>query len=203
VRNLTWHPGMSREQRWAALGLRGATAWLTGLPASGKSTIAVELERLLVTSGRPAYRLDGDNLRHGLNSDLGFGASDRRENVRRAAEVALLLADAGVVAIVPLISPYREGREQARRLHATAGIPFVEAWVSTPAEVCEQRDPKGLYAAARSGRIRGFTGVDDPYEPPLEPEVELDTRQASPAELAGRVLLALGLAEASPRPPSP
>lgn len=130
----------------------GATVWLTGLSASGKSTIAVELERQLVAAGRPAYLLDGDNLRHGLNADLGFGDDDRRENIRRVAEVASLFADAGVVAIVSLISPFAAQRDQARQVHADKGLPFGEVFVDTPLRVCESRDPKGLYARARAGK---------------------------------------------------
>lgn len=149
--------------------------WLTGLSGSGKSTIGVRLERDLVGKGRLAYRLDGDNIRHGLNRDLGFSAADRRENIRRVGEVARLFADAGVVAIVPVISPYRADRDQVRRLHEEAGLAFLEVFVDAPLEVCEARDPKGLYAKARAGEITGFTGVDDPYEPPLTPELTIDT----------------------------
>lgn len=186
--NVTWHGGeVARDERPH----RGATVWLTGLSGSGKSTVAVALERLLVAEGRPAYRLDGDNLRHGLNADLGFTAADRDENVRRAGEVALLLADAGVVALVPLISPYRTGRNRARTAHATAGVPFVEVFVDTPIEICEQRDPKGLYARARAGEISGFTGIDDPYEAPEEPELRLTPDDGDPATQAAAVLARL------------
>ncbi|HJR90904.1 MAG TPA: adenylyl-sulfate kinase, partial [Acidimicrobiia bacterium] len=153
----------------------GATVWLTGLSGSGKSTIAAELEEALVGSGRAAYRLDGDNLRLGLNGDLGFAADDRAENVRRVGEVARLFADAGVVAIVPVISPYRADRDRVRAIHAEAGLAFVEVFVDTPIEVCEARDPKGLYAKARAGEIKGFTGIDDPYEAPLAPDLVIDT----------------------------
>ena len=166
--------------------------WLTGLSGSGKSTVAVELERLLIAAGRPAYRLDGDNLRHGLNSDLGFSAEDRDENVRRAGEVALLLADAGVVAIVPLISPYRAGRERARGVHEAGGVGFFEVFVDTPIELCEQRDPKGLYAKARAGEITGFTGIDDPYEAPAAPELILTPEFGDPLAQASAVLALLG-----------
>jgi len=183
--NVTWHGGeVSREERPH----RGATVWLTGLSGSGKSTVAVALEGLLVTAGQPAFRLDGDNLRHGLNADLGFSAEDRDENVRRAGEVAVLLADAGVVALVPLISPYRAGRDQARAAHVTAGVPFVEVFVDTPIELCEQRDPKGLYAKARAGEITGFTGIDDPYEAPVEPELRLTPADGDPLAQATAVL---------------
>jgi bifunctional enzyme CysN/CysC len=183
--NVTWHGGeVSREERPH----RGATVWLTGLSGSGKSTVAVAVEGLLVASGRPAYRLDGDNLRHGLNADLGFSATDRDENVRRAGEVAVLLADAGVVALVPLISPYRAGRDRARAAHEAAGIAFVEVFVDTPIELCEQRDPKGLYAKARAGEITGFTGIDDPYEAPVAPELRLTPADGDPSAQARAVL---------------
>jgi bifunctional enzyme CysN/CysC len=186
--NVTWHGGeVSRDERPH----RGATVWLTGLSGSGKSTVAVALEGLLVAAGQPAYRLDGDNLRHGLNADLGFSAGDRDENVRRAGEVAVLLADAGVVALVPLISPYREGRDRARAAHVAAGLPFVEVFVDTPIELCEQRDPKGLYAKARAGEITGFTGIDDPYEAPVEPELRLTPADGDPLAQATAVLSVL------------
>ncbi len=181
--NVTWHPGaLSRERRWSQLGGEGATVWFTGLPASGKSTIAAGVEERLVQGGRPAYLLDGDNLRHGLNGNLGFAPGDRKENIRRTAHVARLFADAGVVALVSLVSPYRADRDLARALHADDGLPFLEVWVSTTPEECERRDPKGLYARARAGEPRGFTGVDDPYEPPVEPELVLETDKLSPQE---------------------
>ena len=186
--NVTWHDGeIGRADRPFA----GATVWLTGLSGSGKSTVAVALERLLIDAGRPAYRLDGDNLRLGINADLGFTAEDRDENVRRAGEVARLMADAGVVAIVPLISPYRAGRDRARAVHEAAGVPFVEVFVDTPIELCEQRDPKGLYAKARAGEITGFTGIDDPYEAPEAPELVLTPADGDPLEQARRVLALL------------
>ncbi len=172
--DVVWHPGdVAREERWQATRLGGATVWFTGLSGSGKSSVAVAVERHLIAGGRAAYLLDGDNLRHGLNGDLGFSAADRDENVRRVAHVARLFADAGVVSLVPLISPYRAGRERARALHAAAGAPFVEVFVDTPLDVCEQRDPKGLYAKARAGELTGMTGIDDPYEPPSDPELRL------------------------------
>jgi bifunctional enzyme CysN/CysC len=172
--NVSWQAeAMTSTQRAQALGHRGATVWITGLPASGKSTIAGGVERALVERGRPALRLDGDNLRHGLNGDLGFGAGDRAENVRRTAHAARLLNEAGVVAVVALVSPYAADRELARRIHEEAGLAFLEVFVDTPLDLCEQRDPKGLYARARRGELPGMTGVDDPYEPPDQPDVAL------------------------------
>ena len=190
--NVVWHESaFSRAERWAELGLRGATVWFTGLSGSGKSTIANELERLLVASGQAAYVLDGDNLRHGLNADLGFAAADRDENGRRVAEVARLFADAGFVALVPLISPYRHARERAREAHEVAGLRFVEVFVDTSIEICEARDPKGLYRKARAGEITGFTGIDDPYEPPADPELVLRPEAGDAATLAAQVLTLL------------
>jgi bifunctional enzyme CysN/CysC len=172
--NVTWHAsGVSREERWSVLGVAGATVWFTGLSGSGKSTVATGVEQALVAEGQPAYVLDGDNLRHGLNGDLGFSAEDRAENVRRAAEAAKLMADAGVVVLVSLVSPYREGRALARQLHNRDGLPFLEVFMDIPLEECERRDPKGLYARARSGELKGLTGVDDPYEPPETPDLRL------------------------------
>ena len=168
--DVTWHPGLvERGERPS----HGATVWLTGLSGSGKSTVAHACERLLVGRGRPAYVLDGDNLRHGLNADLGFSAEDRAENVRRGGPFARLMADAGLVALVPLISPYRADRDVVRGLHLQAGLPFLEVFVDAPIELCEARDPKGLYAKARAGELQGFTGIDDPYEPPSDPELVL------------------------------
>jgi bifunctional enzyme CysN/CysC len=175
ARNLTWHKGsVSRERRWAALGQRGATVWMTGLSGSGKSTIASALDERLVGAGRFAYVLDGDNLRHGLNRDLGFDDASRSENVRRAAEVARLLADAGAVVLVGLISPFEADRELARALHVDSGLEFLEVHVDTSLEACERRDPKGLYAKARRGEIAAFTGVSAAYEPPPAPDLRLD-----------------------------
>jgi len=187
--NVVWHDdGVPREQRWRAAGVSGATVWLTGLSGSGKSTVAAALSERLAARRLLAYTLDGDNLRHGLNGDLGFSADDRAENVRRVAEVARLFADAGVVALVPVISPYRAGREHARALHDAAGLPFVEVFVDAPLDVCEARDPKGLYAKARAGELTGFTGVDDPYEPPLAPDVVVETATTPVAEAADAIL---------------
>ncbi len=171
----------------------GATVWFTGLPASGKSTIAAEVARRLRDRGVPAYVLDGDALRRGLNRDLGYSVEDRRENVRRVAEVARLFADAGVVSLVPVISPYAAGRAESRAIHEDGGTPFAEVYVNTPLSECERRDPKGLYARARRGEIVGLTGVDDPYEPPDRPDLELVTAELSVAEAADRVLLLVEL----------
>ncbi|SFW77611.1 adenylyl-sulfate kinase [Amycolatopsis australiensis] len=179
---VVWHTAAVRREDRPT---RGATVWLTGLSASGKSSVAVELERRLVAAGRPAYLLDGDNLRHGLNAGLGFGPRDRAENVRRVAEVARLFADAGVVAIASLISPYEADRARARRIHD--GLPFVEVFVDTPLEVCEERDPKGMYAKARSGEIRGFTGIDAPYERPSSPDLVLRPSDGDPATMAAAI----------------
>jgi bifunctional enzyme CysN/CysC len=190
--NVVWHTeGVPRDERWRAAGLHGATVWFTGLSGSGKSTVAAELTRRLVEAGVSTYTLDGDNLRHGLNGDLGFSPDDRAENVRRVAEVARLFADAGFVTLVPVISPYRAGREHARALHEAAGLEFVEVFVDAPLAVCEDRDPKGLYAKARAGELPGFTGVDDPYEAPPRPEVVVETATTPPADAAGLVLEAL------------
>lgn len=190
--NVVWHAGaVAPSQRAAVTGGTGAVVWLTGLSGSGKSSVAVELEAALVAAGRAAYLLDGDNIRHGLNGDLGFGEADRRENIRRVGEVATLFADAGVVAVVPLISPYREARAAARQRAASAGVRFVEVFVNTPLEVCEQRDPKGLYARARAGELTGMTGIDDPYEAPESAEVELTPSDGDAVAQAAKVLAVL------------
>lgn len=187
--DVTWHPGhVARADRPSI----GATVWFTGLSGSGKSTVATAVERLLIIGGRPAYVLDGDNLRLGLNGDLGFSAEDRSENVRRVGHVASLLADAGVVALVPLISPYRADRDRARALHGAADIPFVEVFVDTPIELCEQRDPKGLYKKARAGGLTGFTGIDAPYEAPLAPELVLQPDVGDADAMAATVIALLG-----------
>jgi adenylylsulfate kinase len=174
--NVHWHAGQADAAlRARCAGQRGATLWLTGLSGSGKSTIASALERVLLESGRLAFRLDGDNLRHGLNSNVGFDAAGRAEAVRRAGEAALLVAESGVIAVVCMISPYRACRDAVRARHAAAGVPFVEVFVDAPLAVAESRDPKGLYRRARAGEITGFTGIDDPYEAPPAPEVRLVT----------------------------
>ena len=181
--NITWHEGhVTREERAKLLGQKGATLWFTGLSGSGKSTIAFTLEHALVQRGHLAYVLDGDNIRHGLNKNLGFSAADREENIRRIGEVAKLFADCGVLTMTSFISPYRKDRDTVRALHAQGGLPFIEVHVKTPLNVCEQRDPKGLYKQARAGQLKGFTGIDDPYEEPLHPEITLDATTTSPQE---------------------
>jgi adenylylsulfate kinase len=183
--NITWHEGhVTREERAALLGQKGATLWFTGLSGSGKSTIAFTLEHALVQRGRLAYVLDGDNIRHGLNKNLGFSAADREENIRRIGEVAKLFADAGVLAMTSFISPYRKDRDTVRALHAAGKLPFIEIHVNTPIATCEQRDPKGLYKKARAGELKNFTGIDDPYEEPLHPELRIDATATSPQEAA-------------------
>ncbi|MEV6220745.1 adenylyl-sulfate kinase [Nocardia fluminea] len=189
---VVWHrSAVSRSER----GHVGATVWLTGLSGSGKSTLAVELERQLVAAGRPAYLLDGDNLRHGLNAGLGFSPADRDENVRRVAEVAALFADSGAVAIVSVISPFAAQRTAARTAHADRELPFHEVFVDTPLEVCERRDSKGLYAKARAGELPGFTGIGSPYERPEHADLVITPELGSPAEIAAHILRELGIAD--------
>ena len=166
---------MDREDRQKLLKQKGALIWFTGLSGSGKSTIAFTLEHALVERGRLAYVLDGDNVRHGLNKNLGFSAEDRAENIRRIGEVAKLFADAGLLTIASFVSPYRVDRDLVRKLHEEADLPFIEVFVDTPLEKCEERDPKGLYKKARSGEIPNFTGISDPYEAPEKAEVVLKT----------------------------
>jgi adenylylsulfate kinase len=187
--NITWHEGhVSRQEREKLLKQRGATIWFTGLSASGKSTIAFTLEHALLQQGRLAYVLDGDNIRHGLNKNLGFSAADREENIRRIGEVAKLFADAGVLVMTSFISPYRKDRDMARALHVAAGVPFVEVHVATPIATCETRDPKGLYKKARAGELKGFTGIDDPYETPEKPEVTIDATATTPQQAVEQLL---------------
>jgi adenylyl-sulfate kinase len=193
--NITWHASqVSRPERAACSTRRGATLWLTGLSGSGKSTVAAAVEHRLVVSGRSAYRLDGDNLRTGLNTDLGFGRESRMENARRAAEVAALFADAGVVAVVALITPYAESRLRARQLHEQAGLTFVEVYLAAPVDLCSRRDPKGLYAKASAGELGAFTGVDDPYEVPVAPDLAIEPGLPL-ADAVDRVLAALARVE--------
>jgi bifunctional enzyme CysN/CysC len=196
--DIRWHPSaLDRSHRWQATGQPGATIWFTGLPASGKSTLAVAVERALVESGRVAYLLDGDNLRHGLSDDLGFSPGDRTENIRRVGHLTRLLADAGVVALASLVSPLKSDRETARALNDAAKLPFIEVHVATSLAECEKRDPKGLYARARRGELKGLTGVDAPYEPPEQPDLVLDTTGADIDDLAAQVIALLN--ERSPR----
>lgn len=171
--NVTWHAGIDHAERSKLLGQRGATVWFTGLSASGKSTIASALERKLLEQGVNSYRLDGDNIRFGLNKNLGFSEADRNENIRRIGEVAKLFADSTSVALTSFISPYKADRKQARDIHDAAGLPFVEVYVDVPIEVAEKRDPKGLYKKARAGEIKDFTGISAPYEAPEVPEVRV------------------------------
>ena len=185
---VVWHEStVARAVRWERHQISGATVWLTGLSGSGKSTLADAVAQRLLDDGRPAYVLDGDNLRHGLNADLGFSAADRAENVRRVGEVARLMADAGLVVLAPVISPYRADRDRVRAAHDAAELRFLEVFVDTPLELCEERDPKGLYAKARAGELTGMTGIDDPYEPPLTPDLRIE-----PAPLADQAALVVG-----------
>ena len=187
--NITWHEGtVTRQERHENLKQRGATIWMTGLSGSGKSTIAVAVEQVLLQQGKHAYVLDGDNIRHGLNKNLGFTAEDRTENIRRIGEVSKLLADAGLISITSFISPYRADRDIARRLHDEADLPFLEVYVEAPLAVAEERDPKGLYKKARAGEIKGFTGIDDPYEDPESAELVLHTDQQTIEESVRAVL---------------
>lgn len=190
--DIKWHPSsLDREYRWGKTGQRGATIWFTGLPASGKSTLAVAVERALVEAGRVAYLLDGDNLRHGLSDDLGFSAGDRAENIRRVGHLTRLLADSGVVALASLVSPLKSDRELARALNDAAKLPFLEIHVATPVSECERRDPKGLYARARAGELKGLTGIDAPYEPPENPDLVVDTTGADIDQLVAQVIALL------------
>ena len=185
-----WHePAVARAARWERLGVRGGTVWLTGLSGSGKSTIGHALDVRLTAAGVPATVLDADNLRHGLNADLGFSDADRSENVRRTAEVARLFADAGTLAIVPIISPFAEGRDRARAIHDRDGLDFWEVWVATPLDECERRDTKGLYARARAGELRGLSGLDAPYEAPARPDLVLGRGEGVEDAVAALVAL--------------
>ncbi|MFI4990054.1 MAG: adenylyl-sulfate kinase [Solirubrobacterales bacterium] len=187
--NVRWQgTRMTRERRWSSLGHPGATLWFTGLPGAGKSTMAAAVEERLIAAGQPAFLLDGDNLRHGLNGDLGFDESARRENVRRTAHVARLLAESGTIALVSLVSPYRVDRQAAASLHATDELEFLEIFVDAPLELCEKRDPKGLYARARAGELSGLTGVGAPYEPPADPDLVLGTLDETVERGVERVL---------------
>src|SRR5690554_5280890 len=186
-KNITWHKGkIGFDDRCQNLGQQGQVLWFTGLSGSGKSTIAVELERILIGQGRVVYRLDGDNIRCGLNRDLGFSAEDRRENIRRIAEVAVLFKDAGLITLVSFISPYRKSREFARRRIGKEY--FKEIYVKSDVETCAKRDPKGLYKKALAGEINDFTGVSAPYEEPEEADLVIDTRDKTVEESTALVL---------------
>ena len=188
--NIVWHQGaVTRADRERLNGHRGATVWFTGLSGSGKSTIAVAVEKALLGRGVRAFVLDGDNIRHGLNKNLGFSPADRTENIRRIGEVAKLFTDAGVVALTAFISPYRADRDQARAVMQPGD--FIEVLVDCPLEVCEQRDVKGLYQKARAGQIPEFTGISAPYESPLSPELTIRTHTQPAEESAQQVLSCL------------
>ena len=189
--NVHWHDGeVSREDRNALLKQKGVTLWFTGLSGSGKSTVAVALEKALMEQGHLCYRLDGDNIRMGINKNLGFSAEDRAENIRRIGEVAKLFVDTGVIVLSSFVSPYRADRDAVRVLHDESGMDFVEVYVNVPLEVAEERDPKGLYKKARAGEIKNFTGIDDPYEAPEQPELVLNSHELSLEEEVN-VLLAM------------
>jgi adenylylsulfate kinase len=176
--NVTWHDGeISQADRNNLLGQKGATLWFTGLSGSGKSTVAVALEQELFKRGKLSYRLDGDNIRLGINKNLGFSAEDRTENIRRIGEIAKLFVDCGVLSLSSFISPYREDRDTVRELHDSSEMTFIEVFVDCSLDVAESRDPKGLYKKARAGEIKNFTGIDDPYEEPVAPEIHLRTDQ--------------------------
>lgn len=188
-RNLTWQALQPREKRWHALGQRPVITWFTGLSGAGKSSVANAVDHALMKVGRHTMVLDGDNLRHGLSNDLGFSDEDRVENIRRAAETARLMAEAGLIVIVSLISPFRQERAMARRI--AGDVPFLEIFIDTPLQVCEARDPKGLYHRARAGEISSFTGISAPYEPPETPDMVIQTEactiQKSAASLISKL----------------
>ena len=178
--NVHWHEGeVTREDRNKILGQKGATLWFTGLSGSGKSTVAVALEQALTARGKLTYRLDGDNIRLGINKNLGFSADDRTENIRRIGEISKLFVDVGVITLSSFVSPYRADRDLVRELHEQAGMLFIEVYMDVPLAVAEERDPKGLYKKARAGEIPNFTGISDPYEEPLSAEVVLNSDEMS------------------------
>jgi len=185
--NIKWHHGkITKEDRVTLLNQKGATIWLTGLSGSGKSTIAVELEHALIENKHQAYILDGDNIRHGLNKNLGFSPEDRTENIRRIGEVAKLFTEANIITIAAFVSPYREDRDNVRKLLGRGE--FVEIYVKCSLEVCEKRDTKGLYKKARAGEVKDFTGISAPYEEPLNPELTIDSSTLSVEESAREIL---------------
>lgn len=184
--NIVWvESRVDREKREEVFGQQGATLWFTGLSGSGKSTLAFTLEHILIGATRKAYVLDGDNIRHGLNSNLGFSPEDREENIRRVGEVSKLFADAGMIVLSSFISPYRDDRRLVRGIHQEADLPFIEIFIDTPIETCEERDPKQLYAKARRGEIKDFTGISSPYERPESPEIVIhpDTTPEESAQI--------------------
>ncbi|ETX04530.1 MAG: adenylylsulfate kinase [Candidatus Entotheonella gemina] len=190
--NVHWHEGeVNREDRAQLLGQQGATIWFTGLSGSGKSTVAVALEQALLKEGKLAYRLDGDNIRMGLNKNLGFSAEDRTENIRRIGEASKLFADAGILCLNSFISPYIADRDIVRHLHDEGGLAFIEVFVDVSLDEVEKRDPKGLYKKARAGEIKNFTGIDDPYEAPVNPEIHLRTDNMTLDEEVDIILAAL------------
>ncbi len=185
--NITRHVfHVTRAQRERAMGHRGVTVWFTGLSASGKSTVATLVDQMLTERGVHCYVLDGDNIRHNLNRDLGFSPEDRAENIRRIGEVGRLFTQAGIVNLTAFISPYLSDRDRNRAIQEPGD--FIEVWVNTPLEVCEERDPKGLYRRARAGEIKEFTGISAPYEEPVDPEIVLHTDRETPEESARRVI---------------
>ncbi len=187
--NVVWHDGeISRDDRYQILRQKGATIWFTGLSGSGKSTIAVALEKALHSMNKLSYRLDGDNVRLGINKNLGFSEEDRKENIRRIGEIAKLFGDAGTIALSSFISPYRVDRDEVRALHEAADLAFVEVFVDCSLSVAEERDPKGLYKKARAGEIKNFTGIDDPYEAPESPEIHLHTDEMTVEEEVSTVI---------------
>lgn len=187
--NITWHPNLTHSERIALRKQKGCTVWLTGLSASGKSTIACALEQTILARGLNSYRLDGDNVRFGLNKDLGFSEADRNENIRRISEVAKLFTDLCCITVTSFISPYRQDRLLARELHEKDNLPFVEVYVDVPVEVAEKRDPKGLYKKAREGIIKEFTGISAPYEEPEKAEIHLKNYEGATAEESAEVII--------------
>ena len=187
--NVTWHEGeISRADRNKLLKHKGATLWFTGLSGSGKSTVATALESVLYKRGILSYRLDGDNIRLGINKNLGFTEADRTENIRRIGEVAKLFVDTGILALTSFISPYKKDRDEVRKLHADAGMDFIEIYVDCSLAEAEKRDPKGLYKKARAGIIKNFTGISDPYEAPDKPELVLKSDEMSLEDEVNAVL---------------
>ncbi|CAI5759997.1 unnamed protein product [Candida verbasci] len=186
--NITWHPNLSHDERSKLRNQKGCTIWLTGLSASGKSTIACALEQSILNRGLNSYRLDGDNVRFGLNKDLGFSETDRNENIRRISEVAKLFNDSCCICLTSFISPYKSDRKLARELHEKDGLKFVEVYIDVPIEIAEQRDPKGLYKKAREGIIKEFTGISAPYEAPENPEIHVKNYNLSIEEAAEQIL---------------